>query len=513
MAKNNPALVEQFNSARRVGVPFVAVCTVDQWATISKLREAEQAKPYPLVQWDAARGITEVNDKGAEALKKVGIKSADTIGFSEAMLAARMLPGTALLFVHNAGRQLASIDPIATATAVQAVSNLRDVFKLDFRQLVLLAADFVAPPELAHDIVILQDPLPGPDELGVILDELHGSAKLKAQTPVDRDRAVEALSGLSAFESEQVAAMSLTPTGIEHDALWDRKCVTIEQTPGLSVYRGGELFSDLRGLASVKRRLTQHVNAKTPVGVVVWIDEGADVFSNVENDTSGNKTDQQRELLIEMENNGWRGIVGVGVPGSGKSAIAKAFGNEAKVPTIAIDFGAMESKWVGESGAQLRQAIKVIKAVGRGNAFFVLTANSLKGIRPQFQARFRRGIFFFDLPTADEREAIWQLYEKKYAIKKQPRPNDDGWVGREIHECCQSAWDLGTTLIEASKYIVPVSRSRASEIETMRKEAHGRFLDASHEGEYTYDEKPMAKQVRAVSLSPGVMVPGSGTMQ
>ena len=233
----------------------------------------------------------------------------------------------------------------------------------------------------------------------------------------------------------------------------------------------------------------------------------------MENDTSGNKTDQQRELLIEMENNNWRGIVGVGVPGSGKSAIAKAFGNEAKVPTIAIDFGAMESKWVGESGAQLRQAIKVIKAVGRGNAFFVLTANSLKGIRPQFQARFRRGIFFFDLPTANEREAIWQLYEKKYNLKKQPRPNDDGWVGREIHECCQSAWDLSTTLIEAAKYIVPVSRSRASEIETMRKEAHGRFLDASHEGEYTYDEKPMAKQVRAVSLSAGVMVPGSGTMQ
>lgn len=227
------------------------------------------------------------------------------------------------------------------------------------------------------------------------------------------------------------------------------------------------------------------------------------MFSNVENDTSGVKTDQQRGLLVEMEQNNWRGVITVGVPGGGKSALARAFGNDAGVPTIAVDFGAMESRYVGDSEAKLRQALRVIKAVGRGHAFFILTCNSLRGIRPQFQRRFRRGVFFFDLPTPVEREAIWQLYLAKYQRDpKEPRPDDDSWTGAEIRECCESADDTGSTLLEAAQYIVPVARSRAAEIEQMRKEAHERFLDASHPGPYRYEPEPMAKQIRAINLPP-----------
>jgi len=501
-------MMKLFEAARRVSVPLLAIRTADQCATQAEILAA--SGEYPVAQWDAARGITPAATPGSAAcklaeaaLKKAGIKPEETIDFAGAMIAAQRLPELAILIAHSASRQLHSQEPGATAANVQAVANLRDQFKLNFRMLVLLGPGFIAPQELDQDIVVLDHALPDPAALRTIIEELRAgikSATGKLAAPV-LEKAVDAVSGLSAFAAEQVTAMSFDETGsLDLDALWERKRVAIEQTKGLSVYRGGETFDDLRGLESVKARLRSHVSARTPVGVVVWIDEGADVFSSVESDTSNVKTDQQRALLVEMEEHNWRGMIAVGVPGSGKSAIARAFGNEASVPTIQVDFGDMENKFVGESEANLRSALNVIKAVGRGHAFFVLTCNSLKGIRPQFQRRFRRGIFFFDMPTPAERDAIWALYTKRYDLPTQARPDDDGWTGAEIRECCESAWDTNSSLVEAARFIIPVSRSRATEIEAMRAEAHGRFLDASHPGAYEYRAEPMAKQVRAIRL-------------
>lgn len=505
-------MLELFEAARRVSVPLVAIHTADQAHTTALLADTAARIPagghFPVVRWDAARGLTGANKPGAEAIGRVGIKPADTVGFVEAMLAAQLLPQSVIVVAHNALRQLQSQEPGATAAAIQAVANLRDTFKLNSRMLVLLGPHVTLPPELSHDVVILTHELPDLQALGQVVERLYKvtTPPLTLPTADVQAQAVEAISGLSDFEAEQVVAMSLTSDGVDLPSLWERKRVAIEQTPGLSVYRGTETLDSLRGLASVKQRLRAHIHAKTPLGVVVWIDEGADVFSNVEQDTSGVKTDQQRQLLVDMEQYNWRGIIGVGVPGSGKSAVARGFGNEAGIPTIQVDFGGMESKYVGESEGNLRRALDVIKAVGNGHAFFVLTCNTLRGIRPQFQRRFRRGIFFFDLPSAEEREAIWQLYLTRYDLDAaQPQPDDAGWTGAEIRECCESAWDTGTSLLEAAQFIVPVSRSRATEIEAMRKEAHGRFLDASRSGDYRYEAEPMDRAVRAIALPKGVM--------
>lgn len=496
----NQSLLELFGSARRVGVPLVTVATADQNSTVYALQS--QHDKYPIVQWDAARGMTPVNEAGRTALSVAQIDPKKTYGFAPAMDAAEKLPQAAIVFVRNAHRFLHSTEPLAVAANVQAVSNLRDTFKSNFRTLVMLGPSVPMPTELAHDVVSLEHPLPTPEELRVVIEQVCDSVdNFPKQPGAVIDKAVEAVRGLSEFEAEQDTAMSLRDDGLDVHAMWERKNVTIDQTPGLSVYRGTETFKDLRGLDAVTERLLDHVHARTPVGVVVWIDEGADVFANVEHDTSGNKTDQQRALLVEMESNNWRGVIGVGVPGSGKSAIARAFGNEAGVPTISVDFGDMESKWQGESEQHLRQAIQVIKAVGGGHAFFVLTCNSLAGIRPQFMRRFKRGVFFFDLPTKVEREAIWKVYRAKYEIDPKDRqPDDDGWTGAEIRECCESAWDTGKTLAQAARFIVPVSRSRGKEIEEMRREAHGRFLSASRHGVYEHSAEPMAKPLRSIAL-------------
>ena len=78
----------------------------------------------------------------------------------------------------------------------------------------------------------------------------------------------------------------------------------------------------------------------------------------------------------------------------------------------------------------------------------------------------------FSRPSDEERETIWGIYLKKYGVSGQ-LPNDEGWTGAEIKECCRKAHRLGITLMQAARYIVPVSRSAAEQIKALRQMASG----------------------------------------
>ena len=96
------------------------------------------------------------------------------------------------------------------------------------------------------------------------------------------------------------------------------------------------------------------------------------------------------------------------------------------------------------------------------------------------------GTFFFDLPSAEERKAIWNIYLTKWN-RTADLPDDEGWTGAEIKECARKAWRLKMSLKESAGYIVPVSRSAADQIESLRRQASGRFLSASQPGVFTAD--------------------------
>ena len=103
--------------------------------------------------------------------------------------------------------------------------------------------------------------------------------------------------------------------------------------------------------------------------------------------------------------------------------------------------------------------------------------------------RFTLGTFLFDLPSAEEGEAIWNIYLRKYEVSGD-LPDDEGWTGAEIKECCRKAYRLKLSPIDSARYIVPVSRSAADQIQALRKQASGRFLSASKPGVYEYEERP-----------------------
>jgi SpoVK/Ycf46/Vps4 family AAA+-type ATPase len=129
----------------------------------------------------------------------------------------------------------------------------------------------------------------------------------------------------------------------------------------------------------------------------------------------------------------------------------------------------------------------VVEAVSQGRALFIATCNSIASLPPELRRRFTLGTFFFDLPSAAERELIWHIYEKKYGVSGE-RPEDEGWTGAEIKECCRKAGRLKMPLRQAAQYTVPISKSAAEQVKSLRQQASGKFISASNAGLYRYEE-------------------------
>ena len=207
-------MIQQFQAARRVSTPLIAIRTPDPAATIAGISAAANGSAPPLIQWDACRGLSHLNDKGATALAQTGEAMLEGLDIVSALLLAPRLPEKTLLFIHNAPRVLDNL------SVIQALWNLRDVFKSNYRALVMLGPDITLPPELTNDVLVLDEPLPDADELATIIADNYEAAQLEAPSENMVAQAVGAVAGLAAFPADQVVAMSLTPQGLNMDALW-----------------------------------------------------------------------------------------------------------------------------------------------------------------------------------------------------------------------------------------------------------------------------------------------------
>ena len=497
-------LVQSFKAARRVSTPIIAVETPDAAATIATLRMAMPVTT-PTLSWDCARGLRSSNGPGESALGALGLDPNASVNATETLLAMAGLPDSAVVFMHNFQRQ------INETPVIQALWNLRDLFKLNKRMVVLLGPSFTLPAELAGDVIVLAEPLPTRAELSLILDQQYKNAGLAAPDAETRTAALDAIVGLANYTAEQVTAMSLEKTGANVPKLWERKIKTL-QNNGIEVFKAqanDTSLDELKGLDNVVAYAEKLIAAKA-FNLIVFIDEMDKALAGGMSEhvgDSGVGKDQVQQILTYINDTKSLGMMLAGIAGSGKSQLPKAMGVASGKPVVFLDLGGLKGKHVGESEAQIRNFLKVITATAEGRVLFVGTANRTTMFTPEMNRRFKKQ-FFFDLPNAAARKEIWNVYIKKNKLTPEqaaiPEGFDEGWTGAEIQAACEEAAQFGDTVVEAAQFIIPQAVSAKSIIANMRRESAGRFLSASQPGFYTIPataEPVLSTQTRSIEVN------------
>jgi SpoVK/Ycf46/Vps4 family AAA+-type ATPase len=325
---------------------------------------------------------------------------------------------------------------------------------------------------------------------------------------------LDAASGLTRYEAEGAFSLSLVRHGrIEPSSIWELKSQTLTKSGLLSLHRGKESFSDLGGLESLKafclRAMRPH-NGST--------------------------------CVLKP-----KGVLLLGVPGTGKSAFCKALGNETGRPTLTLDVGALMGSLVGQTEERTRRALRIVDAMqpavlfvdevekalsgvaGSGqsdsgvaarmfgsllswlndhesNVFVVCTANDVTKLPPEFcRAERFDGLFFLDLPDEQQKQTIWRMYLDRFGIEADQRfPEDQHWTGAEIRACCRLAALLDVPLVQAAQNIVPVAVTAAESVERLRNWASSRCLSADKMGIYTCASPPKGKSRREIPRDPSI---------
>jgi SpoVK/Ycf46/Vps4 family AAA+-type ATPase len=366
---------------------------------------------------------------------------------------------------------------------------------------VILTPSSDMPQELTNHAVQMEWPLPDRAEIADILDAAIESLpedlqKTAAQNGA-RSAAIDAAIGL---------------TGEEAQACFAQSIVSLRRIdPGM--------------IASEKKRVIAREK------VLEWIDPlvggldsvgGLDVVKQWLVARSAAFTPKARAYGLPAP----KGLLFVGPAGTGKTLTAKAVSTAWQCPLLRFNFGAMKSKYVGESEQTIRRAYKTIDAVGKcvvwideiekdlqgatsgssdggvsadalgsflswmqdrpGEAFVIATSNDVSALPPELlrKGRFDE-VFFVDLPNKVERIAVLKSALRSHNRGKVTIDHErianacEGFSGAEIaalvpdalyHAFGDGEREITTgDLLQSASTVVPTSKSSAAKIAKLRE--------------------------------------------
>jgi SpoVK/Ycf46/Vps4 family AAA+-type ATPase len=210
-----------------------------------------------------------------------------------------------------------------------------------------------------------------------------------------------------------------------------------------------------------------------------------------------------------------RGVLLAGVPGCGKSAVARAIAAEWSVPLVLLDPGRVYRRYVGESEERLDAALttteamapvvlwidEIEKAFATGDdggvsgrvlatflrwlqdrpdgIFVVATANDVTRLPPELTRKGRFDeLFFVDLPTSADRREILAIALHQRGVAPTDAELDAlatasaGFSGAELDAAIGAASYRGpitvATVSAELAATVPLAHARASEIAALR---------------------------------------------
>jgi SpoVK/Ycf46/Vps4 family AAA+-type ATPase len=310
------------------------------------------------------------------------------------------------------------------------LKNISRILKLQPKTIIIIGSEFNIPKELSDLITILQFQLPVESEINYELNRLIESLNIQIDQQI-LESLTRACQGLSLERIRRVLSKIIaTYKTIDENSiklLLNEKKQIISQTEILEYWSVDDTISKIGGVDNLKNWLKKR---KTSFG-------------------------------IEASNYGLptpRGLLLVGIQGTGKSLTAKAIANEWQLPLLKLDVGKLFGGIVGESESRLRQMIQVAETIspcilwideidkafsnnnnntgdsGTSNrvlatfiswlsektkpVFVVATANNVDLLPLEIirKGRFDE-IFFLDLPQKQEREQIFKIHIQEF------RPN------------------------------------------------------------------------------------------
>ena len=418
-------VVQKVDVLMRSGIPIIAIDSVEEERVESELRLLAQKRNRRLVVWSATAGFAQV-EPNAQKLQPIK----DIVAAIQEIINGIPEKGTApaTLFVLRDAHHFFKLSPLV-------VRAFRDVaFKLCQVQakgsnVVILGSGIVVPEALQKDVVLIDFPLPTATELGEQLAAFI--ANLPAEIAVDLDDADEtalvySLTGLTKKDADA----ALSQASVTYRRLDNRAIEFVEEVK--------------KGIIAQNKSMSYH-KSQSLEDLGGW-----DHFKEYAARVRLSRTPQAREMGITPH----KGIFLAGAPGCGKS-LASTMLADPGMPVITWNLAATKSKWVGESGENLRAGFKLLEVIApcvvildevdkvystsggdgglagsntsveqlgefltwmqdsRDNGVFIVaTANYVSGIDPAFINRFNRS-FFVDFPTADERREIFAIHLRK----------------------------------------------------------------------------------------------------
>ena len=396
--------------------------------------------------------------------------------------------------------------PVITRWLRDAIAS----FKGSDKVIILMSPVQAVPIELEKEVVVLDYPLPNLAELNHVLSERLAKSKTKRLDTETREKLLKAALGLTKDEAEKVYRKAQVKTGRltgeEVDIVLSEKKQLIRRNGILEYIEEDETIDSVGGLEELKRWLNQRSNAFT---------------------------ERAREYGLPQP----KGMLILGVPGCGKSLIAKTTSRLWGLPLLRLDMGRVyDGSTVGRSEANLRNALKTAESISpvilfideldkafaggggsgdsdggtsgrifgsfltwmqekRSPVFVMATANRVERLPGEFlrKGRFDE-IFFVDLPNSTERQDIFEIHlgKRRSDINRfdleQLTKVSDGFSGAEIEQAIIAAMydafaqDREFTqldIIAAIKATLPLSRTMTEQVTALRDWARQRARPAS----------------------------------
>ncbi|WP_278465714.1 AAA family ATPase [Gimesia maris] len=455
---------------------------------------------WGLLSWDIDRGL-----HGTEVVGESDTSYPDPLAAIHSLNSQADPDRPTLLVLKNFHRFINSPEIIQALTQQISLGKQTRTFVIVLSSLVQI------PTELEKLFVCLEHDLPDRSQLEEIARSIATETGELPNGP-ELERVLDAACGLTRYEAEGAFSLSLVRHGrIDVSVVLELKAQTLLKSGLLTLHSGSESFDDLGGLESLKAFCRRALRPRS-----------------------------QESSAVRP-----RGVLLLGVPGTGKSAFAKALGKETGRSTLTLDVGALMGALVGQTEERTRQALRIVDAmqpavlfideVEKGlsgaassgqsdsgvstrmlgtllswlndhtsDVFVVCTANDISKLPPELiRAERFDGLFFLDLPGDSQKQMIWNIYREQYGLTEdQELPEDRHWTGSEIRACCRLAALLDVPLIQAAENVVPVAVTAAESVARLRRWASNRCLSAEQPGVFVHGERSEGRAQRKLSRDP-----------